>query len=201
MNDIPTGVIIAVILCLVAAAVLTWLRRDEYGEMSAIATWNVIEDYIAQFLLGIMIVATVVQITTRYFLGGLIVASWAEELALLALVWLTFWGAAIIHRRRQHIDLQIVYDLMPRAAQRVVLILGDIVAIAILSSLAWAGFWNARVFTVVETMALGIAVSWFAYSVPLCLSLFVVYSICHLIDHIRMPSDKPLESENQETFA
>lgn len=199
MNEVPTGVIVATILCLVAAVALTWLRRDEYGEMSATAVWNIIEVYVAQFLLGIMIVATVVQLTTRYFLGGLVVASWAEELALLAQVWLTFWGAAIIHRRRQHIDLRIVYDLMPRAAQRVVLIFGDVVAIAILSSLAWAGFWNSRVLTMVETMALGISVSWFAYSIPLCLSLFVIYSICHLIDHIRAHSDNPLESDHQET--
>ena len=201
MNEIPIGVIVAVILCLVAAAALTWLRRDMYGEMSATTVWNIIEEYVAQFLLGIMIVATVVQLTTRYFLGGLVVASWAEEFALLAQVWLTFWGAAIIHRRRQHIDLQIVYDLMPRAAQRVVLILGDIVAIAILSSLAWAGFWNAKVLTMVETMSLGISVSWFAYSIPICLSLFVIYSVCHLIDHIRAPSDKPPVSDHQETFA
>ena len=201
MNEIPKGVIVATILCLVAAGALTWLRREEYGEMSATAVWNIIEEYVAQFLLGIMIVATVVQITTRYFLGGLVVASWAEEFALLAQVWLCFWGAAIVYRRRQHIDLQLVFDLIPRAAQRVVLILGDIVAIALLSSLAWAGFWNARVLTIVETMALGISVSWFAYSIPLCLSLFVIHSICHLVDHIRAPSDKPLEPDRQETFA
>ena len=77
MNEIPKGVIIATIMSLLAAAALTWLRRDEYGEMSATAAWSIIEDYVAQSLLGIMIVATVVQITTRYFLGGLVVASWA----------------------------------------------------------------------------------------------------------------------------
>ena len=201
MNEIPTGVIVATILCLVAAVALTWLRRDEHGEISATAVWEIVEVYVAQFLLAIMIVATVVQLTTRYFLGGLVVASWAEELALLGQVWLTFWGAAIVHRHRQHIDLQIVYDLMPRAAQRVVLILGDIVAIAILSSLGWAGFWNARVLAMVETMSLGVSVSWFAYSIPFCLSLFVIYSICHLIDHIRALSDKLLDSDDQETFA
>jgi len=201
MNEIPQGVIFATILSLLAAAALTWLRRDEYGELSATAAWNIIEDYVAQFLLGIMIVATVVQITTRYFLGGLVVASWAEELALLAQVWLCFWGGAIIQRRRQHIELQVVFDLMSRPVQRFVLILGDIVAIAILSSLVWAGFWNARVLSIVETMSLGVSVSWFAYSVPTCLSLFVVYSICQLIDHIRTPSNKPLDPDRQETFA
>ena len=201
MNDIPTGVIVATILCLLAAMFLTWLRRDEFGEASAATIWNVIEEYVAQFLLGVMIVATVVQVATRYFLGGLVVASWAEEFALLALVWLTFWSAALVHRRRQHIDLKIVYDLMPRVAQRAVLILGDIVAIAILSSLAWAGFWNARALAIVETMALGISVSWFAHSVPLCLSLFAIYSICHLFDHIRPTSDRSLESDNRETIA
>ena len=201
MNEIPNGVIVATIVCLVAAGALTWLRRDEYGGMSATAAWNIIEDYVAQFLLWIMIVATVVQITTRYFMGGLVVASWAEELALLAQVWLCFWGGAIIQRRRQHIELQVVFDLMSRPVQRVVLIIGDIVAIAILSSLVWAGFWNARVLSIVETMSLGVPVSWFAYSVPLCLSLFVIYSICQLIDHIRAPSDKPLDPDRQETFA
>ena len=201
MNEIPEGVIAATVLCLVIAAALTWLRRDEYGEMSATALWNIVEEYVAQFLLGIMIVATVVQITTRYFLGGLVVASWAEEFALLAQVWLCFWGAAIIHRRRQHIDLQVVFDLMPRAAQRVVLVLGDLVAIALLSALAWAGWWNARVLAVVETTALGISVSWFAYSIPICLTLFVVYSIGHLIDHIRAPSAKPVQTDRRDTFA
>lgn len=201
MNDIPTGVLVTTLLCLMAAAVLTWLRRDDYGRMSAATVWIVIEEYVAQFMLAIMIVATVVQITTRYFLGGLIVAAWAEELALLALVWLTFWGGAIIHRQQQHIDLQIVYDLMPPSVQRAFLISGDLVAIVLLSALAWAGFWNARNLVIIETMALGISVSWFAYSVPFCLSLFVIYSICHLIDHIRAPADKPMESDKQETFA
>ena len=201
MNEIPTAVIVATILCLAAAAALTWERRVGYGAMSATAAWNMVEDYVALFLLWIMIVATVVQLTTRYFLGGLVVASWAEELALLGQVWLTFWGAAIVQRRRQHIDLTIVYDLMPRAVQRLVLILGDMVAIAVLSSLAWAGFWNARVLRMVETMSLGVSVSWFAYAVPLCLSLFVVYSACQLIDHIRASPEKTVASDDQETFA
>ena len=120
---------------------------------------------------------------------------------MLGQVWLTFWGAAIVHRRRQHIDLEIVYDLMPRGAQRIVLILGDVVAIAVLSSLAWAGFWNARVLGHGRDHGAGHFVSWFAYAVPVCLSLFVVYSACQLVDHIRAPSGKTPDSDNQETFA
>lgn len=201
MNGIPLGGIIAVVLCLSVALYFTWLNREAYRGASAAAIWTAVEDCTAKALLGVMLLATVVQVITRNLLGGLVVTPWAEELALLAQVWLTFWGAGIIHRQRQHLDLQLVYDLMSPRAQRVVLILGDLVAIAVLLPLAWAGFWNARVLSIMETMALGISVSWFAYSVPLCLTLFAFYSFLHLVDHIRSPPRKSIEAVAQETFA
>ena len=201
MNDIPLGVIFAVIICLLAALYFTWLRRYEYRGATAMTIWTIVEDYISKFLLAIMLLATVVQVGTRNLFGGLVVTPWAEELALLAQVWLTFWCAGVIHRQRQHLNLQLVYDLMSPRVQRVFLIVGDLVAIAVLLPLAWAGFWNAKVLAIMETMALGISVSWFAYSVPLCLTLLALFSFLHLIDDIRAPTNRPIKAADQETFA
>jgi len=150
-------------------------------------------------LVLIMTIAAIIQVTVRYLLSDFIVVGWTEELALMALIWLAFWAGAAVSRHQDHICLELFYDFMPRGVQRAFLIIGDLVLIGILAPIAWFGFRDAQWLDIVFTVSLGLPVSFFAYAVPVGLSVFILHGIVNLIEHIRSPLPAPHHPNETET--
>jgi TRAP-type transport system small permease protein len=75
-------------------------------------------------VVGIIVVALLVAMTAitsagvfwRYIMNDAL--SWAEELGCYMLVWVSFLGAALATYRGTHIGIDVVYDRLPRWAQR-----------------------------------------------------------------------------------
>lgn len=196
---IPGGIIVLVVLCLLVSLALTYSRREDYSDESRLSRiWLIFEDYLSKTLLLIMVAAATIQVAVRFLLSDFITVSWTEELALLTLVWLSFWSAAAVSRRSDHVALTIVYDLLPPMGRRLMLIVGDIIIIAIMVPIAWTGFSNARWLDILQTVSLGVPVSTFAYSIPLTMALFAIHSLFHLIDHIRFGEPEKAAGDEAE---
>lgn len=71
----------------------------------------------ACLLLGIVVLVSH-QVFLRYFLRQS--PRWSEEMALLLMVWLAMVGAALVHRHREHIAVELVVAALPGRAQRAV---------------------------------------------------------------------------------
>jgi TRAP-type transport system small permease protein len=183
--SLPIGIIVLLVLSLLAAAAMMWANRAELTGSALSRLWTFVEDYVGQVLLLIMLASAMIQVFVRYMLAGRLAVTWTEELALLAMVWATFWGAAAVHRSQEHIHLAIVFDLMPPRLQQLVTILGEVVLIAVLVPVVWYGFDNARWLDVMSTVSIGLPLSVFAYSVPVVLTLMIVHSLAHLVAHVR----------------
>lgn len=72
-------------------------------------------------LLVVMTAITSAGVFWRYVMNDSL--SWAEELGCYMLVWVSFLGAALATYRGTHIGIDVVYDRLPRWAQRLLNIL------------------------------------------------------------------------------
>lgn len=196
--DIPEGVVALIALCMLAAGIMQWLRYRQTGISGAAALWILFEEYVAIVLILITAVAVAIQITVRYFLARYVVVSWTQDLALLALIWLSFWTAAALHRRRDHISLSLVRDLLPERAQRMMLIIADIIVFLIACLLVWYGFREAKFQTDIDSLTLGVPLATSASAVPVCFALIAIYSIVHLVNRIRSPHNPPSAPAKRE---
>jgi TRAP-type C4-dicarboxylate transport system permease small subunit len=72
---------------------------------------------VSQVLLVLLVAGIFSEVLTRYFVSKTFVGS--GELANLALVWIVFLMAAVLHRRRRHIAVTAAVDMMNHRARRV----------------------------------------------------------------------------------
>ena len=65
---------------------------------------------------------------------------WYDEVASIALAWLTYYGAALAALKRAHIGFPGLVNAMPPMLRVPVVLLGEVVVIGFFAVLAWYGF-------------------------------------------------------------
>ena len=150
-----------------------------------------VEDACSAILLLIMVAVGTLQILVRYLPSETLDFFWTEELARLLLVWLTFWGAAVVQRGGDHISMAVFADMLPAAWQRPLHLLSDAVIVVALAFLAWYGWTAAVSMTAQQTVGLGVTLAVLAYPVPICSALMIGYTLNVMRRRIR---GRPLES-------
>jgi TRAP-type C4-dicarboxylate transport system permease small subunit len=93
------------------------------------------EDWCALALFWTLAFVIFYQFFTRYALNDS--ASWTEEIGRYFLIGVAFVGAATNVRKNNHIHVDFVYRLVPRAAGRVMSTLVDAARVAFLGYCAW----------------------------------------------------------------
>jgi len=84
-----------------------------------LAGWSIFASAMLAFFLVIL----------RYFFGkGL---TWGSEAVILLVVWSGFFGAAIAIRKKSHIELEVVRDLLPPPFRLPVVVLADLLCVGI----------------------------------------------------------------------
>ncbi len=150
---------------------------------------DVFADVVGGIALAFMVFCVLLQVFVRYFVNLMRVVSfaWTEEMARFLLIFVTFWGAAIAMRRREHITIPILID---RVSPRVRLFL-RLVFIAIM------GFFLAVVIVGSTTMMrvtwrtpVGSGISWLTVGrvyifVPLGCGLMVLYLVLWTAEVLR----------------
>ena len=80
------------------------------------------------FMTCVIFCITIVTVFTRYILN--FVPSWSEEVPRYLLVWITYLGAALAVKYKEHISLDFFFNLMPLRARQVGhLLLNGLIAI------------------------------------------------------------------------
>jgi TRAP-type C4-dicarboxylate transport system permease small subunit len=99
-----------------------------------------IEKGLDAILIIMMIVmggSVVLQVASRYVFNR--PTSWSEELARYLFVWITFLGAAVVIRKRRHVDVTVLTDRLPPGAAKFVYLVSDVAVLFMLGALTWAG--------------------------------------------------------------
>jgi TRAP-type C4-dicarboxylate transport system permease small subunit len=94
------------------------------------------EDWLAMLVFWSLAFIVFLQFFTRYVLNDSL--AWTEEIARYGLMWVTFIGGAMVTRRKTHIAVELMSNLMPAGAIRQALLaFVDIVTLGFLALLAY----------------------------------------------------------------
>lgn len=144
---------------------------------NVLAYWiDWVNKYFSFGLLVGLFFCIMLQVFFNYVLSNAL--SWTQELSRILLVWLTFFGASLVTRRKLHIGLTMLVERTPRRIQNIVMILGYIVTISFLVATIIHG-WSLSFFGASQTLTyLNISYFWCYVGIPIgttCILLQVVY--------------------------
>lgn len=117
--------------------------------------------------------------------------SWADEMAQVLMIWLTFLGAAVAMRDRMHYAFDYLVRSLPWRLQRGVVIGGQVLCILMTLLLI---YWSATVTLLITTWvmpATGLPRSWVYASCPVGSTLLLVYQIRNVIEDWQAPQPVP----------
>lgn len=112
--------------------------------------------------------------------------SWYDEVAVILLAWLTFYGSALAALKRAHIGFPGLVKSMPPRRRLVFVILGKILVIGFLVLLGWVGFAILDVLATDYLISLpSISVAWTQSVIPISCALFILSELLNLPDTLR----------------
>ena len=99
---------------------------------------NKLLDGISVLCMVLILLLVIVQVGMRYLFNSPL--TWSEELAVFVMIWLTFIGSLICMRDKEHIEVTILVDHLPRPLQRIVLAFSRLASVFFLLVVAYYGF-------------------------------------------------------------
>jgi TRAP-type transport system small permease protein len=92
-------------------------------------------EWLVAVLVAAMVVAGVLQIANRFVLN--ISLSWSEELQRYLHIWIVFLAVPIGYRRGAHLGMNMLFERLPRLAQRSLVILQELLWLVLAVAIAW----------------------------------------------------------------
>ena len=99
---------------------------------------NKLLDGMSVLCMVLILLLVVVQVGMRYLFNSPL--TWSEELAVFVMIWLTFIGSLICMRDKEHIEVTILVDHLPRPLQRIVVAFSRLASVFFLLVVAYYGF-------------------------------------------------------------
>ena len=95
-------------------------------------------DGVSVLCMVLILLLVIVQVAMRYLFNSPL--TWSEELAVFVMIWLTFIGSLICMRDKEHIEVTILVDYLPRSLQRIVVAFSRLASVFFLLVVAYYGF-------------------------------------------------------------
>ena len=95
-------------------------------------------DALCVVCMALILLLVVLQVVMRYVFNSPL--TWSEELAVYVMIWLTFIGSLICMRDKEHIEVTILVDHLPRPLQRIVVAFSRLASVFFLLVVAYYGF-------------------------------------------------------------
>lgn len=126
--------------------------------------WQHFEEIVGAGLLLVLCGVTTLQVVSRYVLASPF--SWTEEVATLLFGWLVFIGASLALKQNEHFVIEVVVDLLPPGARRVVRLIAMALVMGVAVILIVFGMKLVLGSAYVKTAILGISKAWLYLSAP-----------------------------------
>ena len=112
--------------------------------------------------------------------------SWYDEVAVILLAWLTFYGSALAALKRAHIGFPgIVNSLAPRVRLPVV-IFGKLIVIGFIALVGWVGYSVLDVLATDYLISLPkVSVAWTQSVIPISCAMFILAELLNLPSTLR----------------
>lgn len=112
--------------------------RRAAGWRAAVVLYRLLFEWIPALLMTVIVVVVCADVFGRYALNSPIV--WSSEVALVAFIWLVYLGAVGVTGRGGHIAVDVLTGRLPRRGQALIATVTQLLALAVLSYLAYYGF-------------------------------------------------------------
>ncbi|MFY9254368.1 MAG: TRAP transporter small permease [Fuerstiella sp.] len=149
------------------------------------------EQAVAALFLFVILATMGAQVFARYFVGAPF--SWSEEVARLALIWMTFIGAAFVMAEGRHITVDVVSERLSLRGRLLLECLSHVIVAATCLLLLIGGLRFVWYVGKVGSPSLGIPMSYWYGAVGFGLLLMAVHSILNLI--LALSTGRPVTME------
>lgn len=135
----------------------------------------------------VLMVAIAIEVTIGIVYRALGHAlSWYDEIAVILLAWLTFYGSALAALKRAHIGFAGLVKALPSQWRVLVVLLSKLIVIGFLTLLGYVGFAVLDVLSTDYLISLpAISVAWAQGVIPISCALFILAELLVLPDVLR----------------
>lgn len=135
---------------------------------------RLLERLLAAFTVALLLLPTLLVVVAVIFRKLGMSLSWYDEVAVILLAWITYYGSALASLKRAHIGFPNLVEALPPGARLVAVLVGELAVLVFFALLAWTGW---RVLEVLEGDTL-VSLTWvptsFTQSVIPVASLLVI---------------------------
>ena len=143
-----------------------------------------------------MVIILFVSVVMRYVFSAALF--FAEEMSILAMIWMTFLAGAILVRQDRNVIITVFADLFSPRVQRGIRIFADFMSLVMIAVMTWLSWKLVDKLGLSTTPALRLSEAWFAWSMVAGFVIMLFYQIQRILAYVvRMP---PLEKGPEEKF-
>jgi len=139
-------------------------------------------EIVSAAMLAAMVVLLSMQVFTRYVAKGSLL--WAGEMAEWLFVWMTFIAAVLVFRDKGHIVIDIVFDLLPEKAKKVLTILTTTLIHVFLFVLLYYSIPVVKAYSNQTATSVEISKSFLFVSLPVSALLMLAVSLLSAVNKI-----------------
>ncbi len=140
---------------------------------------------------GAMVIILFVSVIMRYVFSAALF--FAEEMSILAMIWMTFLAGAILVRRDKNVIITVFADLFSPRLQHHIRIFADLMSLFMIGIMAWLSWKLVDKLGMSTTPALRLSEAWFAWSMVVGFVIMLFYQAQRMLAYIfDMP---PLETK------
>ena len=140
---------------------------------------DVLRKIIELVLIGIVVLQSVLLMASvffRYILNSPII--WGDEIVRYSLIWMTFIGAALATKEKQHIQVDVIDMILPKWGQKLTNGLADVIVVGFMAFMIYYGIRM----TDFQRGMFGETLSWFSYayvyvSIPIGAFFMILFTI------------------------
>lgn len=153
-------------------------------EGCAVKKWfKNIEEIISCFFIMITVVVVIMNVILRY--GFNVGLYWAEEVATTSFVWSVFIGASACYKRNMHIGIDMIKELFPVKAQRIIDLIVHFLLLLINGYITYLSFIFIQQSAEKRTAVLGMPASYVSASLLIGFGLMGIHSLIFIINDLK----------------
>ncbi len=116
-------------------------------------------EWVIGFSTGAIVLILLIGVILRYLFNAPLF--WAEEVVVLALIWITFLGGILLVRDDKNVAITVVTDQLPPPLARMVCLLGDILVLGMIVVMLWLSWRLSNRLSMSTTPALRMSEFWY----------------------------------------
>ncbi|MGV9798440.1 TRAP transporter small permease [Mycobacterium sp. NPDC003449] len=149
-------------------------------------------------LVGMIVVITL-QVLFRYFLDQSL--AWTEEISRFLFIAASFIAITVAHRRQMHAGYSSLVTKFPVPVRRIVILAVDAISIAFFVVVGLSSRNLIEIGFDSKAPATGMPMAWIYFVFPVFAVLGVVFSLEHIVMHLRGGADELLSADEDRAVA